>query len=430
MASTLFQFPSFLGSSNIYEVNIRQYTAEGTFNAFAAHLPRLKDMGVEILWLMPVHPIGKEKRKGSLGSYYSVSDHEGVNPEFGTEADLKDLITKIHALGMKIILDWVANHTAWDHVWTKTNPDFFVKDESGNFKPPFDWDDVIQIDHDNKNEQGAMIAAMQYWITDFDIDGFRADLAHLTPLQFWKDARLQLSPFKKELIWLAETENINYHEAFDISFTWEWMHTTEKFARKETSLKDTVNVLKSYRNDFPENALRLFFTSNHDENSWNGTEYEKYGVLTKALAVFSCTFPGVPLLYSGQELPNMKRLLFFDKDEIVWPEKNELEDFYRRLLCLRKTNNALNAGVTVKLFEECIEQNVLAYNSSLGDDTVIVFLNMSDEKNEQQINTENVQGKYRDVFSGETVRIDPVYLFSGEAGGFKVFEKYIPADLR
>ncbi len=232
MPESLFQPPAFLNNAVIYEVNIRQYSPEGTFNAFAAHLPRLKELGADILWLMPIHPIGLKKRKGTLGSYYSISDHKGINPEFGNAGDLRSLVTKAHAFGMKIIIDWVANHTAWDHVWTKTHPEFFVRNDKGDLTAPYDWDDVIQIDHSNSGEQVAMQDAMQYWIEEFDIDGFRADLAHLTPLQFWKDARLKLTPLKKDLVWLAETEEIFYHEAFDISYTWEWMHATEKFSKK------------------------------------------------------------------------------------------------------------------------------------------------------------------------------------------------------
>ena len=427
--ASLFQPPAFLSNTNIYEVNIRQYTAEGTFNAFSEHLPRLKEMGVEILWLMPIHPIGKVKRKGTLGSYYSISDHKGVNPEFGSAADLKDLITKAHALGMRVIFDWVANHAAWDHVWTKSNPDFFVKDKTGNFKPPFDWDDVIQIDHANNEQQHAMIAAMQYWLTDFDIDGFRADLAHLTPLQFWKNARLKLTPFKKDLIWLAETEEISYHEAFDISFTWKWMHATEQWYKKEISLKDCVAVLKEYKSDFPPPAKRMFFTSNHDENSWNGTEYEKYGCLAKAFAVFSCMYPGVPLVYSGQELPNMRRLKFFDKDEISWKNENELSELYKKLFALRKKSADLYSEGTVTFLENEISENILAFKLSSGDREIFVLLNMNENKISRNIFLEYIDHKYRNIFSEEILDLRSEYIFSADGGGYIVLEKWFPADI-
>jgi alpha-amylase len=417
--------PAFLKNSNMYEVNIRQYTPEGTFNAFAAHLPRLKDMGVEILWLMPIHPIGIVNRKGTLGSYYSIQNFETVNPEFGTVEDFKNLVEKVHALGMKIIIDWVANHTSWDNVWTKTNPDFFVLDEHGNFKSPFDWDDVIQIDHTNSGQQKAMIAAMKYWITTVDIDGFRADMAHLIPLQFWINARMQMAPFKKDLIWLAETEDIQYHQAFDVSYTWKWMHITEQFIKKEKSLADCVNTLQEYKRDFPTNALRLFFTSNHDENSWNGTEYEKYGVLAKALAVFACTYMGVPLVYSGQELPNTKRLRFFDKDEIAWQPNIELHDFYKTLLALRKKKSGLFSAMdaTIYFFEDLFLKNILVYQIKNEEGEVLVFLNLNTVGVLEYIDLVNVNGIFKNVFTNALVEIPEKYLLELEEGGYCVLER-------
>ena len=424
MNHSLFSSPSFLQNGNIYEVNIRQYTAEGTFNAFLPHMPRLKDMGVEILWLMPVHPIGKIKRKGTLGSYYSICDHRAVNPEFGTEQDFRNLVQKVHESGMKIIMDWVANHTSWDHVWTISNPEFFIRDEEGNFKSPHDWDDVIQINHADQNEQAAMIDAMAYWLTDFDIDGFRADLAHLTPLKFWKDARLKLTPLKKDLIWLAETEEPSYHEAFDISYTWKWMHTTEKYAKKEITLPDCINILNEYKNDFPSNALRLFFTSNHDENSWNGTEYEKYGVNAKAFAVFSCTYPGMPLVYSGQELPNNQRLKFFEKDAIEWGTLIELHEFYKVLFGLRKRNKAISAptdNMPVFYFE--VEKDILVYSLTKDEDQVYVFLNLSTETISSEIHSNNLNGKYRNIFTGEISELNSAYTFDAPPGHYIVLER-------
>jgi alpha-amylase len=417
--------PIFLKSSNMYEVNIRQYTPEGTFNAFAAHLPRLKDMGVEILWLMPIHPIGIVNRKGTLGSYYSIQNFETVNPEFGTVKDFKSLIEKVHALNMKIIIDWVANHASWDNVWTKTNPYFFEHTTDGNFKSPFDWDDVIQLDHTNVEQQKAMIAAMKYWVTNFNIDGFRADMAHLIPLPFWINARMQITPYKKDLIWLAETEDIPYHQAFDVSYTWKWMHITEQFVKKEKSLWDCVALLEEYKRDFPANALRLFFTSNHDENSWNGTEYDKYGILAKAFAVFACTYMGVPLLYSGQELPNTKRLQFFDKDEIAWQPNVELHDFYKTLLPLRKRKNNLYSAVdtSIYFFEELLSKNILAYQIKNEEEEVMVFLNMNTVGILEYLNLPNITGMYKDIFTGMDVEMPHKYLLELEEGGYCVFEK-------
>ncbi len=362
--------PEFLKSSNIYEVNIRQYTKEGTFNAFAAHLPRLHKMGVEILWLMPIHPIGKINRKGSLGSYYSIQNHKGINPEFGNENDLKKLILAAHSLGMKVILDWVANHGAWDHVWTISNPDFFESNHDG-FISPFDWTDVIQIDHSNLHQQEEMKKCMAYWITEFDIDGFRADLAHLTPLTFWVDARKRLSDLKENLIWLAETEDESYCEAFDITFTWRWMHLTED-ALKTDNATDALKLFLE-TDTFP--GYRLYFTSNHDENSWNGTAYEKYGIYTKALAVFSCLFPkSIPLIYSGEESANTKMLKFFEKDEVEW-DGYVLENFYTELLKIRKINPVFKCHHPVIKFYDF--QEILGYEIKDNNNSISVFFNFS-----------------------------------------------------
>jgi alpha-amylase len=425
MAQSFFTPAAFLKSSNLYEVNIRQYTPEGTFNAFATHLPRLQDMGVQILWLMPIHPIGLLNRKGTLGSYYSVQNFEAVNPEYGTLEDFKNLVQQVHALGMKIIIDWVANHAAWDNVWTARNPEFFIQDEQGNFKNAFDWDDVIQINHASEGEQKAMTDAMKYWVTNFDIDGFRADLAHLTPLPFWKNARLQLAPFKKDLIWLAETEEVDYHQAFDMSYTWLWMHAVELFVKKEKLLSECVAILKEHKNIFPTNALRLFFTTNHDENSWNGTEYEKYGIFAKALAVFTFTYTGVPLIYSGQELPNTKRLQFFDRDTIEWNSNISLHNFYKTLLALRKrkVNLFSDSDTQITFFEELIPKNILGYQLKNENEEILVLLNMNSEAVLEYFYLPTVNGTYKNIFTEIDVEIPGKYLLEVEGGGFCVLEK-------
>jgi alpha-amylase len=420
MQTSLFIPASFLAASNIYEVNIRQYTTEGTFNAFAKHIPRLKNMGVQILWLMPIFPIGKINRKGTLGSYYSIADFYIVNSEFGTIDDFKNLIEIAHNNGMKITLDWVANHTAWDNTWATTNPEFYVKNEVGNFTAPFDWDDVIQIDHNNKAQQQAMINAMQYWVTDFNIDGFRADMAHLIPLQFWKDARMQLTPLKKDLIWLAETEDLPYADAFDITYTWQWMHTSEAMCKQQISLKEAVQVLEGYKNNFPPNHLRLFYTSNHDENSWTATEYEKYGVFTKAMAIFSALYTSVPLMYSGQELPNYKRLQFFDKDEIEWSNNVAFEYFYKTLYDVRLRNATLFTNPTIVFNEEAILQNILCYKLQEGNKQIFVCLNFRGEH--ANFTIKNIEGKFKDVFNNQMHTLHGEYHFSEMEGGYLVLE--------
>jgi glycosidase len=258
--------------SNIYEVNIRQYTPEGTIPAFGKHLPRLKEMGVEILWLMPVTPISIEKRQGTLGSYYACSSYTAINPEFGTAEDFRNLVNDAHVLGLKLIIDWVANHTGWDHHWTREHPDWYMKDAKGDFTEKNGWEDVIDLNFEVAEMRQAMIDAMRSWITEYNIDGFRCDMAHLVPLDFWDTARAQCDAIRP-LFWLAECEVVDYHTVFDATYTWWWMHVTEEYMKGIDTLETVRNVLHAY-SQYPDGAIKLFFTCNHDENSWNGTEYE------------------------------------------------------------------------------------------------------------------------------------------------------------
>ena len=426
MNTDIYKRAGWIATTNIYEVNIRQYSNEGTFNAFAKALPRLKDMGVEVLWFMPIHPIGKINRKGTLGSYYSIMDFKAVNPVFGTEGDFKNLVKIVHDAGMKVIMDWVANHAAWDNVWTKDHPEYFVRDDDGNFKPPYDWTDVIQINHSNAAQQDAMIDAMKYWITNFDIDGFRADLAHLTPLDFWKKARTSIEPLKPDLFWLAESEEILYHEVFDATFTWEWMHSTESFYKGNIHLNSLYNVLAKYETAFPATAYRMYFTSNHDENTWNGTAIEKYGDMLKALTVFNCTWNGLPMIYSGEEIPNQKRLKFFDKDVIEWNDKYELHDFYKTLLALRKNNAALRtADPAVTTFHIITEggKNIMAFLRKNDHDEVLVFLNLSKEKTGFIIKDQLINGTYTNVFTKADVGLVPDTFIEVQPWDYLLFER-------
>lgn len=408
--STLFKPLDWTHNTNLYEVNLRQYTKEGTFAAFAAEMPRLKDMGVEVLWFMPITPISIEKRQGTLGSYYACSDYTSTNPEFGSVADFRELVRQAHGLGLKVIIDWVANHTGCDHWWTQQHPEYYVRNAQGHFYDKHGWHDVIDLNYYNQHLRFHMIEAMKFWVTECDIDGFRCDMAHLVPLDFWRTARTLLDGVKP-LFWLAETETIVYHEAFDASYTWTWMHQTEKFIKGAITLHDLVNTLYDYNRTFPADALRLYFTANHDENSWNGTEYEKYGAAAQALAVFSCTWDGLPLIYSGQEMPNNKRLKFFDKDTIEWNGRYALHDFYKALLRLRKTNPALRASdpsVVTYTIKTSAETQVFSYLRQKGEKEVLVVLNLSPAIIMHfEFMDERLSGEYRNVFNGKTVNIKP-----------------------
>ncbi len=424
-----FKTPDWVHTTNIYEVNVRQYTAQGTFNAFAQHLTRLKEMGVQTLWFMPVTPIAQKNKKGSLGSYYACSDYTAINPEFGTLEDFKNLVKQAHEMGMKVIIDWVANHTGWDHVWTKEHPDYYLKDSATNdFKIASGMDDIIEMDYKNPALRKAMIDALKFWVNECDIDGFRCDLAFWVELDFWKEARRELDAVKP-LFWLGEFDELEkpeYREAFDASYTWTWMHRTEDFYKKHLPLDSLVTVLKKY-DDLGDSSMRAWFTSNHDENSWNGTEYEKYGDMAKALAVFSTTWNGVPLIYSGQELPVKRRIKFFDKDTIQWTGNNELQDFYRTLMKLKSDNPALRSGdSSVQTFriKTTEPKNVFVYLRRKEGREVLVVLNLSAKKDLHfDIMDKNVTGIYKNAFSGAANDFTDEKSFEMQPWEYLVYEK-------
>ena len=381
---------SWANTASIYEVNIRQYTVEGTFKAFEKHLPRIKDMGIDIVWLMPITPISQLNKKGNLGSYYACSSYTKINPEFGTTSDFKDLVDTAHTLGMKVIIDWVANHTGSQHEWMQENPSWFTQDASGKFTERNGWDDVVDLNFDNPSMRIALIDAMEFWVNQFNIDGFRCDMAHLVPLDFWIAARTNLEKIKI-LYWLAECEDIAYHQVFDTSYAWAWMHASEKVGKGEEGLHEVYNVLHQYA-QYPKGAYKLFFTSNHDENSWNGTEYEKYGVAAKAWAVFTQTWNGQPLIYSGQELPNQKRLAFFDKDQIEWTnELPRLHNFYKTLLTARKAFPVLQSS---NIFNLPTEGAVMAYLKQDQGQTALVVLNFSADRQHLNVAHEAFSGRF------------------------------------
>jgi alpha-amylase len=423
-----FPAPDWAKSTNIYEVNVRQYTPEGSFKAFADHLPRLANMGVETLWFMPITPISKKGMKGSLGSYYAAASYRSTNPEFGTVDDFSDLVREAHRLGMKVIIDWVANHTGLDHEWTVSHPQYYVLDEQGGFTERNGWDDVIDLNYQNPELRSAMIKSMLWWIQHTGIDGFRCDMAHLVPLDFWREARQTIeAACGTSLFWLAECEEAHYHEVFDATYTWAWMHLTRSFALQEKTVQHLWEHLYQYDHGFAPVSLRAFFTSNHDENSWNGTEYEKYGGLAAPLAVFSATWNGIPLLYSGQEIPNHKRLKFFDKDELDWPEAPQLpqlHDFYQKLLQLRKNNLALQAGdthvVTYRIYTSCPLQ-VFGFMRQAGDHRVLVLLNFSDAAVSGTLESSLADGNFLELFSGRRADLYVNHHFSLPPHGYEVW---------
>ena len=390
-------------NTGIYEVNTRQYTPEGTFNAFRKHLPRLADMGVGVLWFMPVTPISLQQRKGSLGSYYACSDYTAVNPEFGTPADFQAVVEEAHRLGMKVIIDWVANHTGWDHRWTQEHPDHYKRNANGAFYDAHGWEDVIDLDYTKPAMRASMIESMDHWVKKHDIDGFRCDMAMLTPVDFWLQARKSLDA-RKPLFWLAELDPWDdeaYMDVFDAAYTWKWLHASREFLQPwHRSMQQLDSVLTHYKAIGPKSKLLALFTSNHDENSWNGTEYERYGDMALPLAAFSCTWPGLPLIYTGQELPVHKRLQFFDRDPIEWTEPVALHGFYRKLLNLRKTHPAFLSDALNRLATSHDSQ-VFSFLRQADDHQVLVMLNFSEYGHwDFHVRDPRVGGMFTELFSG------------------------------
>jgi glycosidase len=407
-------------NTNIYEVNVRQYTPEGTFRAFAKELPRLKEMGVETLWFMPIQPIGAKKRLGSLGSYYSISNYTATNPEFGTIYDFRTLVKKAHDLKLRVLIDWVANHTSWDHSWTTTHPEFYKRNAQNEFYDNNNWSDVIDLNYYDYAMRNAMIACMEFWVRECNIDGFRCDMAHLVPLDFWRQARQHLDKVKP-LFWLAETEHINYQYVFDCSYAWNWMHLTETFMRQKASVSDLKSSLAEYQRKKLPQTNYLFFTSNHDENSWNGTEYEKYREAALPFAVLTCTWNGIPLIYSGQELPNNKRLKFFDKDPIDWKQKPALHEFYKTLLNLR-TAFGEEATTTLMLNTEP-DSRLLAFLKMSRLKQILVLLNMGPHQQKPELSEAAVFGSYREVFTAKNYEAPSINNIMMEPWSYLVFEK-------
>ena len=395
-------------NANIYEVNIRQYTPEGTFKAFSKHLPRLKEMGVDILWFMPIHPVSELNRKGTLGSYYAVQDYKAVNPEFGNMQDFKDLVDEAHKMGMKVLIDWVANHSGWDNVWTKDHPDFYEKNKDGKLISPFDWTDVISFDYGNSQMRDSMIDALRFWLSEANIDGYRCDVAGMVPTDFWEDARREMESIKPVFMLAEDEDNAKLlRYAFDMNYSWKLHKLMNKIAKGENNAKDIwANILWSGIT-FPEDAYRMNFTTNHDENSWNGTIEERLGNAGYAMAVLSWTVPGMPLIYSGQEAGLDKRLEFFEKDTINW-DNIEYQEFYTTLNSLKANNVALNAGASGGMMIQLSEgqnDNVFAFKREKDGNQVVVILNMSKEPQQFTIDGVQESGDFTNTFTGESINI-------------------------
>lgn len=410
----MYKNPEWSYSAILYEMNIRQFTTEGTFRAASERLPFLRSIGVDAIWLMPIYPIGEEDRKGSLGSYYSIRDYKGVNPEFGSEADLRDFITKAHALGIKILFDWVANHTARDARWISERPvDWYERDSEGRAKVPWDWSDTAKLNYANREVWRGQIDAMRYWVEQFGIDGFRCDMAMLVPIEFWQEASAELHSIKSDIFMLAEAEEDNLFEgAFNMSYQWNIHHIMCDIAKGARRVWDMRNAMHAERQRYPREAMRLSFTSNHDENSWSGSEQSRFGRALEVMTAMTFLMPStMPLIYTGQEVGYDHSFAFFDRDPI--PEEVYKEGYatelYRRLADLKHSQRALDSGERggdVIEIENNAKDCMMTFVREVDGSRVVAIVNLSPYTIHADFRTGIYAGKYRDAISGERVILD------------------------
>jgi glycosidase len=420
--------PEWTKNATIYEVNIRQYTQAGTFEAFETQLQRLKDMGVDILWLMPINPIGEKNRKGTLGSYYSVKDYYGINPEFGNMDDFKHLVRAIHAMGMHVIIDWVANHSAWDNVLVKEHPDWYIKNREGNFEstPWRDYDDIIDFDYDKPGLRKYMIDAMKYWVKETGIDGFRCDVASFVPVDFWEQARLELNKIKPVFMLAEAADRDLQKRAFDMTYSWALWDALHAITVNHASVDGlTGGYIAEHVSIWPRNAYRMNFVDNHDKNAWEGTQYLNFGKGLYAAIVLDCTMDGMPMLYSGDEAGLNRSLSFFEKDPIEW-KQDTIGGIYTKLFHLKHGNKALwngsYGGEMVRLKNDQMNK-VVSFVREKDGDKVITIVNLSDSTCRAQPETKFDMGDYTEVFTNNNYTLTGKDSFKLEAWSYLVLVK-------
>ena len=389
--------------ATIYELNTRQATEEGTFAAAEALLPEIKESGVDIIWIMPIQQIGVLERKGTLGSYYAITDYCKFNPEFGTRADFESFLAKAHELGLKVILDWVANHTAPDSEWTK-NDGWHYRDSLGNLMVQYDWTDISKLNYDNQDMRAAMKQAMHWWMDTIGIDGFRCDVAGEVPTDFWNDVMAEIRVKHPDMFTLAEDEAEAQdltESAFDMYYGWELHHLMNGVAQGKKTVEDLWGYFAKVDTTIRKEAIRMNFTSNHDENSWNGTEFERMGDATDLFAAFTYVVPGMPMIYTGQMSGNHHRLEFFEKDVIDRVENAPQKALYKGLNDLRAANRALwsneKGADMVRLTADNDKVFACVRTKSCpkhGDNTVIAIMNMSAEPQTVTLDLTNLEGEY------------------------------------
>ncbi|MDE7005846.1 MAG: alpha-glucosidase C-terminal domain-containing protein [Alistipes sp.] len=396
-------------------MNVRQVTPEGTFAAAAQQLPRLRDLGVDIVWLMPIHPIGEKGRKGSLGSYYAIRDYMDVNPEMGTMADFEQFLDRAHELGLRVILDYVANHTSPDAAWVTERPaEWYVRDSTGAPAVQYDWTDIAKLNYETPGVRDAMLDVLKFWVGK-GVDGFRCDVAMEVPHDYWEYAFAQIRAIRPDLFLLAEAEGPQFHaDGFDATYAWDLHHVLNDIAQGKKSAADLRVLLAKYGEEFPASAYRMMFTSNHDENSWNGTEFERMGDAAATMAALTYVLPqSLPLIYTGQEIGYDHRFAFFEKDPVPAWEPNEWSEFYKRLNALRHANPALAGGERggEMTYMGGAVADVMAFTRTAGDNKVVCLFNLSGSP-QAVIPTVEVGGDFIDAMTGEPHPIVPGEEFS------------------
>jgi glycosidase len=422
--------PEWSRNAVIYEVNVRQYTPEGTFAALQQHLPRLRALGVDILWLMPVQPIGRKERKGPLGSYYAIADYRGINPEFGTRADAQRFIDEAHRQGLRVILDWVPNHTAYDHPWITEHPDWYERRPDGtilnardNEGKTTDWTDVAELNYGNADMRRAMLADMRFWLDSMRVDGFRCDVAGGVPDDFWVTARRELGANRPGLFMLAEAEAPKFHATFNMTYGWKLHHLLNDVAQRKKGATELQAYFDEDARAFPPDAYRMYFTSNHDENSWNGTEFERMGRNHVPSFVLAATVVrGMPLLYTGQEVGLNKRLRFFQRDTVDWNGPN-FAPWYRQVFALKRTQPALRngaAGGPQRRLTTDGGERVYAFTRTRGANTVLVAVNFGDAPARVAYQGLDRPGAYRDWFGNQRMTLAASGTMEIPANGYRV----------
>ena len=410
----MYKNPEWSYSAVLYELNVRQFTPEGTFAAARERLPFLRSVGIDAIWLMPIYPIGQQGRKGSLGSYYSIRDYKGINEEFGTAADFREFIAAAHSLGMRVLLDWVANHTARDARWLEEKPyDWYEREADGTAKVPWDWTDTAKLNYSNHDVWLGQIDAMRYWVEEFNVDGFRCDMAMLVPIEFWQEASNELHRIKSDIFMLAEAEEDNlFDRAFNMSYQWNIHHIMCDIAKGARRVWDMRNAIHSERAKYPREAMRMSFTSNHDENSWSGSEQSRFGAALDVMTVMTFLMPStMPLIYTGQEVGYNHSFEFFERDAIPAEAyvENRTTELYRRLTSLKHKERALAAGERGGEMIE-IENNakdcMMTFVREVDGSRVVAIVNLSPYTIHADFRTGIYAGKYYDALSGERVVLD------------------------